>query len=677
YILSLISKVGRVKTILFAEPSGEGERFNYMVEKVKNMTGNNDITKDEIGILTEEGAIAFLASKWVEGIGEVYARRLVDRFGTDAVRILAEEPEKAESVEGLGKTRVETAAESLKNIPYPADLLAFLFSCGLSDMEIGKIFGKYRKRTRDVVMKDPYGMVEDVWRFTFFSADKIGRQLNIPKDDERRLKGALLTAVKRYAEDGHLFATPEQAIALAATIAKVEPEKVKAAVKPLVESGRLVESRGGLYLPVFYKAEKDGAAKLKELASTAVEYFPKERVPLVSEEGHEYSPAQLEALQMALNSPVSVLTGGPGSGKTTVLKGVMEAMEKEGKKVVVAAPTGRAAKRAANLTGADATTIHRLLGYRQGEGYHTKAIDADMLIIDEGSMMEQVLFDHLLQALRPGTRVILVGDVDQLPAIGAGDVLRDLIASGSVPVARLSENFRQGEGSMIAAGAKSINSGEVPLSAPDRDFMIVEEETVKGIHDRIISLMTEELPATHGMDPKEIQVVTPQQIGPLGARQLNIDLQARLNPEGPALRRGATIMRLGDPVMQTANSRERGVYNGEVGRIVKVNTEGQKLTVEFSDGNQSEYSRSELSELVLAYATTVHKLQGSEVKYMIFPVTMAHKPMLYRNLLYTGVSRATDLCVLVGEGEALRYAVGNSPDSTRNSNFKYRLRTES
>ena len=638
------------------------------------MTGNNEIIKDDIAILTEEGAVAFLASKWVEGIGEVYARRLVDKFGIDVLRILTEEPEKAEAVEGLGKSRVEKAVESLRSIPYPADLLAFLFSCGLGDREIEKIFGKYRKRTRETVMTDPYSMVEDVWRFSFFSADKIGKRLGIPADDLRRLKGALLTGVKRFAEDGHLFATPDQAIALAASIAKVEPEKVRDAVKPLVESGRLVESKGGLYLPVFYKAEKEGAAKLRELASTAVEYFPVERLPRVSEEGHEYSPAQLEALEMALNSPVSVLTGGPGSGKTTVLKGVIEAMEKEGKKVLVAAPTGRAAKRASNLTVADATTIHRLLGYRQGEGYHTKAIDTDMLIIDEGSMMEQVLFDHLLQALRPGTRVVLVGDVDQLPAIGAGDVLRDLIASGSVPVARLSENFRQGEGSLIAAGARSINSGELPESDPERDFMMIEEESVKGIHDRILSLMTEELPSRYGIAPGDIQVVTPQQIGPLGARQLNIDLQARLNPSGPALRRGSTTMRLGDPVMQTANSRERGVYNGEVGRIVEVDMEGQKIKVEYSDGRESEYSRSELSELVLAYATTVHKLQGSEVRYMIFPVTMAHKPMLYRNLLYTGVSRATELCVLVGEEEALRYAVGNSPDSTRNSNFKYRLR---
>lgn len=292
-------------------------------------------------------------------------------------------------------------------------------------------------------------------------------------------------------------------------------------------------------------------------------------------------------------------------------------------------------------------------------------------------MMEQVLFDHILQCVSPGTRIILVGDADQLPAIGAGDVLRDMIKSDVVSVSRLEENFRQGAASGIAAGAREINRGQVPSAEPSGDLMIVEEETVKGIHDRIISLMTRELPESRGIKPTDIQVVSPQQIGPLGARQLNHDLQAIINPEGEALKRGMTLFRVGDPVMQTANSRERGIYNGEIGHISSVNPDEQTLTVEFSDGRKSVYARNELSELVLAYATSVHKLQGSEVKYMIFPITMAHKPMLYRNLLYTGVSRASNLCVLVGEEEALRYAVGNTPATTRNSNFAERLKEAS
>ena len=242
--------------------------------------------------LTSEGTVGFLASKWIEGIGEVYARRLVDKFGTDAIRVLAEEPLKAESVEGLGKTRVEVAQESLHNLPYPADVLAFLFSCGLSDTEIGKIFGKYRKRTKEVVIADPYSMVEDVWRFSFFSADKIGKRLGIADDDLRRLGGALLTAVKRYAEEGHLFATQDQAVRLASSMTKTDEEKVKKALPILLAEGRLVESRGGLYLPVFYNAEKEGAKKLSELASAQVETVPEEEIPDISEEGHVYSKEQ-------------------------------------------------------------------------------------------------------------------------------------------------------------------------------------------------------------------------------------------------------------------------------------------------------------------------------------------------------------------------------------------------
>lgn len=632
----------------------------------------NNVSEHQLP-LTPEGVTAFLAGHWVEGIGPAYARRLTDAFGSDAIRILKDEPEKAETVQGLGKTRVATASESLKKLPYPADLLAFLYSCGVSDMYVQKIFGKYRKRTREIVLQDPYSMVEDVWRLTFHTAEKIGRRLGISPDDPRRLRGALLTAVKNYAEDGHLFATPEEACAAASKLTGVDPELIEQQIEPLCESGRIVKSRGGLYLPVFYNAEKKAAQKLSQLANAPISPTPMEDIPLLNGEGLPYSLTQREAIHKALNSQVMVLTGGPGTGKTTVLRGVIETLQKEGKKVVLAAPTGRAAKRMTTLTGVEASTIHRLLGYREGQGWLHRPIDADVLIIDEGSMMEQVLFDHLLESVRPGTRVLLVGDVDQLPAIGAGDVLRDMIEADAVPVARLTENFRQGEGSLIAEGARAINSGQLPPSDPVRDLMMIEEDSVKKIHDRIVSLMTKELPELKGIRPTEIQVVTPQQIGPLGARQLNMDLQREINPEGPELRRGATVMRLSDPVMQTANSRERGVYNGEIGHIVEVSPEKQTLVVEYTDGRRSEYARSELSELVLAYATSVHKLQGSEVKYMIFPVTMAHKPMLYRNLLYTGVSRASKLCVLVGEEEALKYAVANNPSATRNSNFRQRL----
>ena len=625
--------------------------------------------------LTAAGVERFLAGAWVPGIGPAFAHKLVERFGTDAVRVLASEPDRALDVPGLGEAKVRTASEALRTLRHPADLLVFLCSCGLSDEMIERIFAKYRGRTAAVVAADPYAMVENVWQLSFFMADKIGHALGIAPDDPRRLQGALVGAVKHFAEQGHLFATPAQATARAAEITGTSPEAIRREIPATVASGRLVESRGGLYLPVFYKAEKEGARKILALAEHPLPALSSTDIPALTRSRQPYSPEQSEAILRTVNSPVMVLTGGPGTGKTTVLAGVIEALERQGKKVVLAAPTGRAAKRMTALTGHEATTIHRLLGYRQGEGYARRHIDADALIIDEGSMMEQVLFNHLLDAVRPGTQIILVGDVDQLPAIGAGDVLRDMIDSGTVPVAKLNGNFRQDRGSLIASGAHAIRSGLMPLSDPARDFMIIEENGPADIRRRVLSLVARELPAERGIAPVDILVVTPQQVGPLGARKLNADLQQHLNPEGPSLQRGATTLRLGDPVMQTANSPERGLYNGEVGRITAVDPAARTLTVTFADGARtSVYGPGELGELSLAYATTVHKLQGSETRYMVFPVTMAHKPMLYRNLLYTAVSRATRLCVLVGEKEALRHAIATTPATIRNSNFRHRLR---
>lgn len=636
---------------------------------MENTTTNNSTSTFPI---TPKGVEAFLAGESVEGIGPAYARRLVADYGTDVVECLRDNPE---SITGIPTARIESASQSLARLTRPLDLLLFLYSCGIQELYIDRIFGKYRNHARKVITDDPYQMVEDVWRLSFFTADKIGKSLDIAPDDLRRLRGALLTAVKHFAENGHLFATPEQAIGYASEITGVAPERFTDAVDSLIADERLISSRGGLYLPVYYNAERNGARRLLALASAQTGERLDTDFPATDMKGHEYSPMQREAMRMAVDNPVMVLTGGPGSGKTTVLKGILDYFDRRGLTFTLVAPTGRAAKRMSALTGYEAQTIHHLLGYRQGEGYHNKSIDTDVLVIDEGSMMEQVLFDHLLEAVKPGTRIIMVGDVDQLPAIGAGDVMRDMIKSGAIPVARLDENFRQEAGSIIAANARAINQGQLPDGQPAEDFMIVVEKGVSAIHDRILELVSTELPESLSISPTAIQLVTPQQLGPLGARQLNIDLQNRLNPDSPAIRRGTTEMRLGDPVMQRANSRERGLYNGEIGRIVEVDPEGRFLTAEFSGDRRSTYRRTELSELTLAYATTVHKLQGSEVNYMVMPLTMTHRPMLYRNLLYTAVSRARRLCVLVGEEEAIRYAVANNRDSTRNSNFSGRLLT--
>lgn len=623
---------------------------------------------------TTKGIESFLAGSFVEGIGPVYARKLVEKYGKEIIPVLKDNPSVITGISGLGANRVSTASKSLNELKLPLEILLFLYSCEIPELFIGRILDKYKRKVKDIILRDPFDMVEDVWKLSFFIADKIGKLLNIKDDDPRRLRGALVTAVKHHADNGHLFAKPEEALEYASQITGIETAKINEVIDSLINDHRLIKSRGGLYLPVFYEAEKNGANKLLQLASTPVEEVESEIIPNFDINGNRYTPVQLAAIRTALENPVMVLTGGPGSGKTTVLKGIIDIISKSGKSIILTAPTGRAAKRMSVLTGCEAQTIHRLLGYREGEGYHKKNIETDLLIIDEGSMMEQVLFNHLLQAIKPGNKVLIVGDVDQLPAIGAGDVMRELITSGKIPVVTLDENFRQKEGSAIAAGARAINSGNMPETNLKEDFIIINEHGIPAIHDKILELIEKELPQQYGMKPSDIQIVTPQQMGPLGARQLNMEIQKLLNPSGPEIKRGNSVFRLGDPVMQTANSRDRNLYNGETGRIIEIDPEGKFIIVGFQDGKESKYDRSELSELVLAYATTVHKLQGSEVDYMIMPVTMSHRPMLYRNLLYTGVSRARKLCVLVGEDEAIRFAIDNKREATRNSNFSNRLR---
>lgn len=623
----------------------------------------------------EIGVEHLLASKLVDGIGKVYAQKLIKKYGRNVVALLRDKPEEITGISGLSLNRVIKASESIGAIKDSLELLLFLFSCEIPEIFIDRILYKYKKKTESVLSDDPYQMIEDVWRLSFFIADRIGKMLGIPEDDSRRLRGAVLTAIKHYAENGHLFAKPEDAVKYASQISGVNEEKFENIVESLIEDKKVIESRGGLYLPVYYNAERNGAKRLIVLASAKTMIKKELSLPTHDIKGNIYTEQQREAIKLAIENPVIVLTGGPGTGKTTVLKGILDYFGRENLKCVLTAPTGRAAKRISVLTGHEASTIHHLLGYREGEGYHNKTIEADLLVIDESSMLEQVLFDHLLESLTPGTRIIIIGDVDQLPAIGAGDVLRELIKSGTVPVAKLNENFRQMPGSQIAKNAVAINKGIIPVPDNEENFMIINESGIKSIHDRVLSLVSKELPEKYSISPMDIQVVTPQQMGPLGARQLNKDLQALLNGDSPGIKRVSNIIRLGDPVMQTANSRERGLFNGEIGKIVEVDPEERLLVAEFSGGRRSTYQRTELSELALAYATTVHKLQGSEVDYMVMPLSMSHRPMLYRKLLYTGVSRARELCVLVGEQEALEYAITNNQASFRNTNLSSRLKS--
>ncbi|MCH5227167.1 MAG: AAA family ATPase [Muribaculaceae bacterium] len=623
---------------------------------------------------TKEGIEKFLSSSFTKGVGKVYAEKIADAFGAEVLNPDFDFNLHLKEVKGLGSNKIEDFSESMAALKVSPKIMAILYSAGLKDTEVEKIIGHYGKRTEKIIAWDPYEMVENVWRLSFFTADKIGKFFGMAPDDERRLRGALLTAVKFYEEQGNMFATPKEAIDTAAKITGVDREKFPAQVNELVKSGRIIESMDGLYLPPYFKAEEEAANKILSIINKDDGIKANYQIPTHDIKGNPLSDAQKEAIDTVMKNKVTVITGGPGTGKTTTLNGIIGLLVSMGKKVVLAAPTGRAAKRMSELTGEEAKTIHRLLGYSMGRGYKNKKLDTDILVIDEASMLEQVLFNHLLQALRDDTKILLVGDTHQLPAIGAGNVLNDIIASGKIPIIQLKENFRQNEGSKIAANASKIKEGEVPVSDPAEDFVLVQEPSSKKIHQRLFSLLAKEIPSYTGISPKDIQIVTPQNEGPLGAKQLNIEIQEFLNPDAPEIKKGVKRFRLGDRVMQTANSSARGTFNGETGWVSDVDPEGKFLEVTFYDGKKLRYGLSDLKELSLAYATTVHKLQGTETDYILMIMTTAHRPLLYRNLLYTGVSRARKLCVILGEEKAMEIAVNTDDRNQRRSNFVHRLR---
>lgn len=628
---------------------------------------------DLLPLVSEEGLVSFLSSSWIKGIGKTFAQRIAKKVGTAILTKEFDFDKDLKEVQGLGESKINELKQSLLELKYNPLSLAVLFSAKIGGADVEKIAGHYGRKLDRVIFTEPYDMVENVWKVSFFTADKLGRLLGVPQDDPGRIRGALLTAVKFYAERGSMFATEEEAVKTASSLTGVEEEKVREQIRILVDEEKLINSLDGLYLPPYYIAEQGAAEKLKDIIRNFREDEVIFDIPTSDLSGNPLNKGQIDAIRTVMANPVTVITGGPGTGKTTALRGIIRMYEDIDKKVVLAAPTGRAAKRMSDLAGMEAKTIHRLLGYSMGRGYRNKKFDADLLVIDEASMLEQVLFNHLLDAVGTDTRIVLVGDTQQLPSIGAGDVLNQMIESGAVPVVRLSENFRQKEGSMISANAEDIRLGQPPRSETADDFMLLTEEGEPELKERVLRLLSEEIPSLCGILPRDIQVVTPQQEGDLGAKQLNLDIQERINPDAPEVKRGLKRFRLGDRVMQTTNSSDKNIYNGETGWISDVDVEGQSVEVSFHDGKKIRYDKGSLKELSLAYATTVHKLQGSETDYMIMVLANTHRPLLYRNLLYTGVSRARRLCVLLGESKAIRRAIDNDSPSIRNSRFKERL----
>ena len=629
---------------------------------------------------TVYGIEKYLGSGLVKGIGPRFARAIVQRFGAATIEVIETDIERLYEVPQIGRKRVEKIRESWERQKEIKNVMLFLQSYGVSTAYAAKIYREYGSESIDKVRENPYRLADDIWGIGFKTADGIAGKMGYGKNDARRCRSGILYTLGQLSDEGHVYAEREQLVQAACTLLEADAAPVCEALERMILSEELITEREAIYLPAFYHAECGAARRLKELAESAGRtLFTTELDPgvLTAETGIDYDDVQLAAIRQAVTSKVMVLTGGPGTGKTTTTQGIIAALKKAGLRVLLAAPTGRAAKRMSEATGMDAKTIHRLLEYNPQDGYKRNdenPLDGDALIVDECSMIDILLMNNLMKAVPVTMRLVLVGDIDQLPSVGAGNVLRDIIDSQKIPVVRLTRIFRQAQKSRIVMSAHAINQGRFPdmSNGRDTDFFFMKEEDPERVAATVVRLVKERLPRAYGQRPDKIQVLTPMQRGIVGAANLNLSLQEALNPSGPSLNRGGYTYRQADRVMQVRNNYDKEVFNGDLGYVESVNTEDRTLTVDF-DGRSVEYDVTELDELTLAYATTIHKAQGSEYPIVVLPVLMTHYVMLQRNLIYTGITRAKKICVLIGAMKALAYAVRNVSVLKRNTRLRERL----
>ena len=637
-------------------------------------------TWEETMPATVYGIEKYLGSGLVKGIGPRFARAIVQRFGTETIDIIETEIERLYEVPNIGRKRVAKIRESWEKQKDIKNVMLFLQGYGVSTAYAAKIYREYGKESIDKVRENPYRLADDIWGIGFKTADGIAAKMGYEKEDPRRCRSGILYTLGQLSDEGHVYAGEEQLVKTAGQLLEAGETAIRDTLAGMLQAEDLILDKDAIYLPPFYHAECGTSRRLRDLAeSTGRSLFDGLFDPssLTAETGIEYDEVQLAAIRQAVTSKVMVLTGGPGTGKTTTTQGIIAALKKAGLRVLLAAPTGRAAKRMSEATGMEAKTIHRLLEYNPQDGYKRNdenPLEGDALIVDECSMIDILLMNNLLKAVPVGMRLVFVGDIDQLPSVGAGNVLRDIIDSQRIPVVRLVRIFRQAQKSRIVMNAHTINQGRFPdtSNGRDTDFFFMREDDPERAAETIVRLVKERLPRAYRESPDRIQVLTPMQRGVVGAANLNLLLQQALNPSGPSLGRGGYTYRQGDRVMQQRNNYDKDVFNGDLGYIREVDTEDRMLTVDF-DGKKVEYDVTELDELTLAYATTIHKAQGSEYPIVVMPVLMTHFVMLQRNLIYTGITRAKKICVLIGAMKALAYAVRNVSVLKRNTSLRERL----
>jgi len=662
---------------------------------------------------TAQGIQRYLGSGLIKGIGPVMAERMVGHFGVDIMHIIEDEPGRLIEVEGLGPKRTAMITAAWAEQKAIKEVMVFLQGVGVSTSLAVRIYKKYGDAAISVVRAEPYRLAADVWGIGFKTADTIAAAVGIARDSPERIKAGLAYTLSEAADDGHCYLPAPNLITDAAKILEVPAEMITPCLDELAAAEGVIRESvpaagvpaadqpapastapqvPAVYLPPFLMAERSLASALlrllaargDRLAAFAGVDWDKALSWLRGRTGAPLAPEQEQAVRLALTSRVAVLTGGPGCGKSFTVRSVVELARAKGATVVLAAPTGRAAKRLAELTGHEAATIHRLLQLRPGGEPSFDAaspLDADLVVVDETSMVDVILANKLVKAVPPGAHLLLVGDVDQLPSVGAGEVLRDLLTAGTLPVVRLTKIFRQAQQSGIVVNAHRINAGQPPGLAGFADFFWFSCDDADQTAALVVDIVARRIPARFGLDPRrDVQVLCPMHRGPAGAGNLNLLLQEALTPSRdgqPERRYGGRVFRVGDKVTQLRNNYEKGaagVFNGTVGVVTGLSLEDHALTVLTDEDERVEYGFDELDELAHAYAVTIHRSQGSEYPAVVIPLTTSSWMMLRRNLLYTGVTRAKKLVVLAGSRRALAAAVRSKGSGRRHTALGYRLR---
>jgi len=645
------------------------------------------------------GIEKYLGSGLIKGIGPVMAKRIVKKFAKETLDIIEKDIERLAEVDGIGEKRIGMIKRAWEDQKEIREVMLFLQTHGVSSGYATKIFKQYGNRSIEIVKQNPYRLATDIFGIGFVTADNIAEKLGFDKDSDLRAEAGILYVLNQLSDDGHVYYPYDGLIEKCQEILQVEGNIIVKALGVIDLDNRIViedlkgleildEKHKAIYLAKFHLAETSIANRMKTLINAtksirqiktdkAIEWVQKQLSITLARK-------QVEAVRCAVENKVMVITGGPGTGKTTIINAILKIFSKLKINIMLSAPTGRAAKRMSETTGYEAKTIHRMLEFSIQKGGFQKndehPLDCDLLIIDETSMIDTILMHHLLKAIPPTATFILVGDVNQLPSVGAGNVLKDIIGSGAVPVVELNEIFRQAKESLIIVNAHKINNGLIPSlqpSGPKDDFYFIEQEDPEEVLKTILELVRQRIPRRFRLDPvDEIQVITPMHKGTVGAGNLNVELQKALNPGEDGVIRGNRNFRVKDKVMQIKNNYDKEVFNGDIGRIVSIDSENQELIISF-DGRDVSYDFTDLDEIVLAYAVSVHKSQGSEYPTVIMPILTQHYILLQRNLIYTAVTRGKKLVVMIGTKKALAIGVRNDKTEKRFTYLKYRLNKES